>query len=127
MRRRNPMLAVILVAVALLMSGSGASARSYVNPTTLTPPLKPFRVCWQLGPYVQCDTSGVVSYENLPTDVAPCGLNLRDGNRGQQLDALVSGRVARPTRRRGERQGDMEPVPDGRRTDGHLRQERELG
>ena len=74
MRRRNPMLAVILVAVALLMSGSGASARSYVDPTTLTPPLKPFRVCWQLGPYVQCDTSGVVSYENLPTDVAPCGL-----------------------------------------------------
>jgi hypothetical protein len=74
MRRRNPMLAVIFVAVASLMSTAGASARSYVDPTTLTPPLKPFRVCWQLGPYVQCDTSGVVENENLPTDVAPCGL-----------------------------------------------------
>ena len=40
----------------------------------MTPPLKPFRVCWQLGPNVQCDTSGDVTYANRETDVAPCGL-----------------------------------------------------
>lgn len=73
-RRRSSVLAVMVVAVASLVSASGVSARSYVDPTTLTPPLKSFRVCWQLGPNVQCDTSGVTSYENLPTDEAPCGL-----------------------------------------------------
>ena len=74
MRRRSSVLAVMVVAIASLASGSVASARSYVDPTTLIPPLKPFRICWQLGPTVQCDTSGVTSYENLPTDEAPCGL-----------------------------------------------------
>ncbi len=74
MRRRSSIVAVMVVAIASLASASGVSARSYVDPTTLIPPLKPFRVCWQLGPTVQCDTSGVTSYENLPTDEAPCGL-----------------------------------------------------
>jgi hypothetical protein len=31
-------------------------------------------VCWQLGPNVQCDTSGEETYENRETDVLPCGL-----------------------------------------------------
>jgi hypothetical protein len=74
MRRRGSVLTVVLVALASLTSTAGVSARSYVDPTTLTPPLKPFRVCWQLGPNVQCDTSGVTSYENLATDESPCGL-----------------------------------------------------
>jgi hypothetical protein len=77
--RRSPMLkrriavTAITVIVASLGFVSSAAARSYVDPTTLTPPLKPFRVCWQLGPTVQCDTSGEDSYENVDTDVLPCG------------------------------------------------------
>jgi hypothetical protein len=89
----------MVVAIASFASTSGVSARSYVDPTTLIPPLKPFRVCWQLGPTVQCDTSGVTSYENLPTDEAPCGLiyetATEDGNstRFYQDRLLVRRRV----------------------------------
>ncbi|HEX2753857.1 MAG TPA: hypothetical protein VHM48_00240 [Candidatus Limnocylindrales bacterium] len=73
MRRTRPILVVIALAIGALGGAQSASARSYVDPTTLTPPLKAFRVCWQLGPEVQCDTSGVTSFENLPTDMSPCG------------------------------------------------------
>jgi hypothetical protein len=70
---RALLLTVAFVVVSVGMA-TGVDARSYVDPTTLTPPLKPFRVCWQLGPNVQCDTSGDVTYANRETDVAPCGL-----------------------------------------------------
>ena len=73
MRRTRPILVVIALAIVSLGGAPGVSARSYVDPTTLTPPLKAFRVCWQLGPEVQCDTSGVTSIENLPTDDSACG------------------------------------------------------
>src|SRR5882672_3870046 len=73
MRRTRPILVVIVLLVASLGGAPIVSARSYVDPTTLTPPLKAFRVCWQLGPEVQCDTSGVTSIENVPTDDSPCG------------------------------------------------------
>ena len=65
----------VVVAVGLLIAASApvAQARTLVDPTSLTPPLKPFRVCYELGPYVQCDTSGDTFVENEPTDVAPCG------------------------------------------------------
>ena|SRR6476646_6399802 len=79
MHLRRPMLVVVVIAIGSLMTASGASARSYVDPTSLTPPLQPFRVCWQLGPSVQCDTSSSTSYENLPTDVWPCGLLYETG------------------------------------------------
>ena len=74
MRRRSSVLAVMVVAIASIRLQFGGLPRSYVDPTTLIPPLKPFRVCWQLVRTVQCDTSGASSYENLPTDEAPCGL-----------------------------------------------------
>jgi hypothetical protein len=73
MLKRQIAVTAIAVIVASLGFASSAAARSYVDPTTLTPPLKPFRVCWQLGPTVQCDTSGEETYENRETDVLPCG------------------------------------------------------
>ncbi|HEX5823847.1 MAG TPA: hypothetical protein VFY18_05230 [Candidatus Limnocylindrales bacterium] len=73
MRRTRPILVVIALAIGALGGAPGASARSFVDPTTLTPPLKPFRVCWQLGPEVQCDTGGTASIENEPADDSPCG------------------------------------------------------
>ena len=43
----------------------GRHRHTLVDPTTLTPPLKPFRVCDEDGPWVKCDTSGPTeSYEN---------------------------------------------------------------
>jgi hypothetical protein len=74
MRATRPMFVLIVVAILSLSGATGASARTLVDPTTLTPPLKSFRICYELGPYVQCDTSGDVTYANRETDVAPCGL-----------------------------------------------------
>src|SRR4051794_5412565 len=65
--------AAAIVLFSLLGVVPIAAARTSVDPTSLTPPLKPFRVCWQLGPTVQCDTSGEETYENRETDTLPCG------------------------------------------------------
>ena len=74
MRRTRSIFVLLVVAAVSLGSAATASARTLVDPTTLTPPLKPFRICYQLGPYVQCDTSGGIgTVENEPVDVAPCG------------------------------------------------------
>jgi hypothetical protein len=73
MRSLRPIFAVILVAATTLGGAAPASARTLVDPTSLTPPLKPFRICYQLGPYVQCDTSGNVTIENELYDTLPCG------------------------------------------------------
>jgi len=73
MRTTRSILAAVILLVGSLGLAPGAAARTPVDPTSLTPPLKSFRVCWQLGPTVQCDTSGDVSYENMEADDAPCG------------------------------------------------------
>src|SRR3954464_9461964 len=73
----RPLRAIVvlgIVIVAALPNAVGASARTLVDPTTLTPPLKPNRICYQLGPTVQCDTSGDVTNENVEADELPCGL-----------------------------------------------------
>jgi hypothetical protein len=70
---RVPVALAALIAIAALVAAPAALARTLVDPTSLTPPLKPFRICYELGPYVQCDTSGDTFTENAPTDVAPCG------------------------------------------------------
>ncbi len=74
MHTRRPIFLAILLTISSLGLGSGVSARTLVDPTSLTPPLKPFRICYQQGPTVVCDTSGDVTYENRETDVAPCGM-----------------------------------------------------
>jgi hypothetical protein len=70
MKRRRLSLAVAaaILATASLGGGSVASAHTLVDPTSLTPPLKAFRVCYQDGPWVKCDTSGEGSWENEPID-----------------------------------------------------------
>jgi hypothetical protein len=73
MRIRRPILLAIVLTISSLGLASGVSARTPVDPTSLTPPLKPFRVCWDLGPYVQCDTSGVSTTQNEVADELPCG------------------------------------------------------
>jgi hypothetical protein len=74
MRLTRPIFVAIVLAISSLSAASGVSARTLVDPTTLTPPLLPFRICYELGPNVQCDTSGDVTYENRETDELPCGL-----------------------------------------------------
>src|SRR3954462_5755292 len=65
---------VVVAGVLIAASAPLAEARTLVDPTTLTPPLKPNRICYQLGPTVQCDTSGDVTNENVEADELPCGL-----------------------------------------------------
>jgi len=73
MRAIRAIFVAIVMAVATLGGAAPASARTLVDPTTLTPPLKPFRICYQLGPYVQCDTSGDTTYQNEPIGDFGCG------------------------------------------------------
>ena len=74
MRAFPAMVTTSVVGIALLAGAAGASAKTPVDPTSLTPPLKAFRECFEEGPWVKCDTSGVEEFVNLPTDKAPCGL-----------------------------------------------------
>jgi hypothetical protein len=64
---------LVVVAIAAFANVPAASARTLVDPTTLTPPLKPTRICYQLGPYVQCDTSNDTTYEGLDAGPSVCG------------------------------------------------------
>jgi hypothetical protein len=74
---------VLITAILSIASLGGATvtsaAHTLVDPTTLTPPLKPFRVCYEDGPWVKCDTSGptetYANQENTegPTFGLPCG------------------------------------------------------
>ena len=73
MHRRSSIAATIMLAVVSLAGASSVSARTLVDPTSLTPPLQPFRVCYQEGPWVNCDTSGVTSISNEPAFDVSCG------------------------------------------------------
>ncbi len=66
-------LAATMLAAACFGGASGASAHTRVDPTTLTPPLKPSRVCYEDGPWVKCDTSGVTSHDYEPAGELSCG------------------------------------------------------
>jgi hypothetical protein len=72
MKRPRLFASAVLVA-ASLMGPSTATAHTLVDPTTLTPPLKPFRICYEDGPWVKCDTSGVVSHDFEPAGELTCG------------------------------------------------------
>lgn len=73
MRPRRPLLAVAIAALISLGGATVTTAHTLVDPTTLTPPLLPFRVCYQDGPWVKCDTSGTDMIENDPVFDLPCG------------------------------------------------------
>src|SRR6266704_3333384 len=82
MKARPLFLIAAIVAIASLVGASVASAHTRVDPTTLTPPLKPFRICYQDGPWVKCDTSNpTTSYANQAnTDFdLPCGTIYESG------------------------------------------------
>ena len=76
MRSRRFLLVAAIAALTSLGGATVASAHTRVDPTTLTPPLQPFRVCYEDGPWVKCDTSGPTeTYANREiTDFGlPCG------------------------------------------------------
>jgi hypothetical protein len=69
---RSILISIVIVACSLGPAGP-ATARTLVDPTSLTPPLKPFRICYQLGPFVQCDTSGDTTYGPEENGELSCG------------------------------------------------------
>ncbi len=82
MKSLRLLLVAVILAIASLMGASASSAHTLVDPTTLTPPLKPFRICNQDGPWVKCDTSTpTTSYANQAnTDFdLPCGTIYESG------------------------------------------------
>jgi hypothetical protein len=82
MKPRRLLFVAVILAIASFGGASVASAHTLVDPTTLTPPLKPFRVCYQDGPWVKCDTSNPpTSYANQAnTDFdLPCGTIYESG------------------------------------------------
>ena len=73
MKRPLLLIASVALASASLFGAPAASAHTLVDPTTLTPPLKPFRVCFEDGPWVKCDTSTDTSHDNEPAGELSCG------------------------------------------------------
>jgi hypothetical protein len=69
MRTRRFLLLGVIAVLTSLGGATGVLAHTRVDPTTLTPPLLPFRVCYEDGPWVRCDTSGPTqTYANQETD-----------------------------------------------------------
>ena len=127
MRTGRLLFVAAILAVASLGGATVASAHTLVDPTTLTPPLKPFRVCYEDGPWVKCDTSGpteVSSNVNEPMD----DFGLPCGSLYEQLDDDVSchALVCEPPARRNETRevhvvGTWSPLADRIRADGRVR------
>jgi hypothetical protein len=82
MKSRSLFLIAAIVAIASLVGASVTSAHTLVDPTTLTPPLKAFRICYQDGPWVKCDTStpttSFANQANTDFDL-PCGTIYESG------------------------------------------------
>src|SRR5438876_10649621 len=82
MTPRPLFLIAVIIAIASLVGASVTSAHTLVDPTTLTPPVKPFRICYEDGPWVKCDTSTpTTSYANQanPDFDLPCGTIYESG------------------------------------------------
>jgi hypothetical protein len=73
MQRRHVSLAATALAVVALGWAPTVSAHTLVDPTTLTPPLRADRICYQDGAWVKCDTSAVNTLENEPAGELSCG------------------------------------------------------
>jgi len=82
MKARPLFLIAAILAIASLVGASDTSAHTLVDPTTLTPPLKPFRICFQDGPWVKCDIStptfSFANEANTDFDL-PCGSIYQSG------------------------------------------------
>ena len=65
--------AALATSALVLIPAPIATARTLVDPTTLTPPMRPDRVCWEEGVYVRCDTSDHDADVSVPVIDAPCG------------------------------------------------------
>ena len=73
-RPRRLALAITTVfALGASLLAPAALARELVDPTSLIPPLKAFRVCYELGPTISCDTSGDVPYGPQEVGDFGCG------------------------------------------------------
>ena len=113
--RPTLLIPVIAAAIAAPAGGPGASAHTLVDPTTLTPPLKPFRVCYDDGVRVKCDTSGPsIVYDHEPGLELSCGTVYLTGTedtkavRWYDADLLLVERNAVDTLR-----GTLSLSPDG--------------
>lgn len=73
MRARRISVLALALTVASFGGVPGASARTLVDPTTLTPPLKPERLCYEVGVWVRCDTSSTRSVINEVGGELSCG------------------------------------------------------
>jgi hypothetical protein len=73
MRSRRLLSVAAIAALTSLGGATVVSAHTLVDPTTLTPPLLPFRVCYEDGRWVRCDTSGTDTTENEPVFDLSCG------------------------------------------------------
>jgi len=82
MKPRRIFLVAAVLAIASLAGASVTSAHTLVDPTRLTPPLKAFRICYQDGPWVKCDTStpttSFTNQANTDFDL-PCGTIYESG------------------------------------------------
>ena len=65
--------AALATSALVLVPAQAVTARTLVDPTSLTPPMRPDRVCWEEGVYVRCDTSDHDTWEGVPVIDAPCG------------------------------------------------------
>src|SRR5438876_4039554 len=64
-RIRRLVLSGATLAIALLGGvGITSAAQVQVDPTSLTPPLQPYRVCYLDGQSIRCDTSGTTTVTN---------------------------------------------------------------
>jgi hypothetical protein len=115
MRRRVLVPVIVAAALGAVMGVPAAAAHTLVDPTTLTPPLKPFRVCFDDGQWVKCDTSGpTVFFENEPALDLSCGTAYLTGTeetkatRWYDEDLLLVERNAVDTLR-----GTLSLSPDG--------------
>ena len=114
MHRRTLALAVSALFIVALGAAPAASAHTRIDPTTLTPPLKAFRVCFQDGQWIRCDTSTDTVTENEPAGELSCGtiyltmFETGNAERWYNLDRLLVERNATYNMR-----GSWSLSPDG--------------
>jgi hypothetical protein len=62
------------IALAAAAGAPVATGHTLVDPTTLTPPLRADRICYQDGVWVKCDTSAINTLINEEAGELSCGI-----------------------------------------------------